>query len=89
MSYYDHDQGPYDYDDDERFYEETVYNEEYYLEREQELIRQSNLELELEELKLVLQPINGRSMRRNQASGFARTVIPITPSTQSIPSSSR
>ena len=31
MSDYDHDQDPYDYDDDERFYEETVYNEEYYI----------------------------------------------------------
>ena len=51
MSNYDHDQGPYDYDDDERFYEETVYNEEYYIEQERELIRQSNLELELEELE--------------------------------------
>jgi hypothetical protein len=51
MSNYDHDQDPYDYDDDERFYEETAYNEEYYIEREQELIRQSNLELELEELE--------------------------------------
>lgn len=51
MSDYDHDQDFYDYDDDERFYEETVYNEEYYIEREQELIRQSNLELELEELE--------------------------------------
>jgi hypothetical protein len=49
MFNYDHDQEPYHYDDDERFYEETVYNEEYYIEREQELIRQSNLELELEE----------------------------------------
>ena len=41
MSDYDHDQDPYDYYDDERFYEETVYNEEYYIERERELIRQS------------------------------------------------
>jgi hypothetical protein len=49
MSDYDHDQDPYDYDDDERFYEETAYNEEYYIERELELIRQSNLDLELEE----------------------------------------
>jgi len=39
-----------DYDDDERFYEESVYNEQYYLEREQELIRESNLEIEIEEL---------------------------------------
>ena len=51
MSDYDHDQDPYDYDDDERFYEQTVYNEEYYIERERELIRQSNLDLELEELE--------------------------------------
>jgi hypothetical protein len=51
MSDYDHNQDPYDYDDDERFYEETVYNEEYYIERERELIRQSNLDLELEELE--------------------------------------
>ena len=47
----DHDQDPYDYDDDERFHEETVYNEKYYIERERELIRQSNLDLELEELE--------------------------------------
>jgi hypothetical protein len=51
MSSNDHDREPYDYDDDERFYEETAYNEEYYIDREQELIRQSNLELELEELE--------------------------------------
>jgi hypothetical protein len=47
----DHEKDPYDFDDDEGFYEETVYNEEYYIEREQELISQSNLELELEELE--------------------------------------
>jgi hypothetical protein len=51
MSDYDHDRDPYDYDDDERFYEETVYNEEYYIERERKLIRQSNLEIELDELE--------------------------------------
>ena len=51
MSNYDHDQDLYDYDDDEWFYEETVYNEEYYIERERELIRQSNIDLELEELE--------------------------------------
>ena len=51
MSDYDHDRDPDDYDDDERFYGETVYNEEYYIERERELIRQSNLDLELEELE--------------------------------------
>jgi hypothetical protein len=51
MSDYDHDQDLYDNDDDERFYEETVYNEEYYIDRERELIRQSNLDLELEELE--------------------------------------
>jgi hypothetical protein len=51
MSGYDQDQDLHGYDDDERFYEETVYNEEYYIEQERELIRQSNLELELEELE--------------------------------------
>jgi hypothetical protein len=51
MSDHDHDHDFYDYDDDERFYEETVYNEEYYIGREQQLIRQSNLEIELEELE--------------------------------------
>jgi hypothetical protein len=51
MSNNDHDQDLYDDDDDERFYEETTYNEEYYIERERELIRQSNLDLELEELE--------------------------------------
>jgi hypothetical protein len=34
---------------DERFYNETVYNDSYYFEREQELIRESNLELDYEE----------------------------------------
>jgi hypothetical protein len=51
MSIYDHNQESYASDDDERFYEETVYNEEYYTEQEQELIRQSNLDLELEEFE--------------------------------------
>jgi hypothetical protein len=51
MSNHDQDQDLYDDDDDEQFYEETVYNEEYYIERERELIRQSNLDLELEELE--------------------------------------
>jgi hypothetical protein len=54
MSNYEHDQdlNDNDNDDDERFYEETVYNEEYYAERERELIRQSNLDLELEEIEV-------------------------------------
>lgn len=51
MFNYDYDEDSYGYDDDERFYEETVYNEEHYIERERELTRQSNLELELEELE--------------------------------------
>jgi hypothetical protein len=50
MSDYDHDRDLCE-DDDERFYEETVYNEEYYIDRERELIRQSNLDLELEDLE--------------------------------------
>lgn len=39
------------YDADESFYEQTAYNEGYYIEREQELIRQSNFELEFEGLE--------------------------------------
>ncbi len=50
MSNYDQDQVLFD-DDDEHFYEETVYNEQYYIEQERELIRQSNLDLELEEVE--------------------------------------
>jgi hypothetical protein len=41
----------YDDEDDEKVYRETVYNENYYIEEEQEMITQSNLELELEELE--------------------------------------
>jgi hypothetical protein len=41
----------YPNDDDEKFYRETVHNEDYYIEQEQEMIRQSNLELELERLE--------------------------------------
>ena len=68
MSDYDHDQAPYDYDDDKRFYEETVYNEEYYIERERELIRQSNLDLELEELE-------ERQIREMREEGPPRPVL--------------
>jgi len=50
MPNYNQDQILYD-DDDERFYEETVYNEDYYIEQERELIRQSNIELEIEEIE--------------------------------------
>ena len=68
MSDYDHDQDPYDYDDDERFYEETVYNEEYYIEQERELIRQSNLDLELEELE-------ERQIREMREEGLQRPAL--------------
>ena len=68
MSDYDHDQDPYDYDDDERFYEGTVYNEEYYIERERELIRQSNLDLELEELE-------ERHIQEMREEGLLRPVL--------------
>ena len=68
MSNYDYDQDPYDYDDDERFYEETVYNEEYYIEQERELIRQSNLDLELEELE-------ERQIREIREEGLLRPVL--------------
>ena len=68
MSDYDHDQAPYDYDDDERFYEETVYNEEYYIDRERELIRQSNLDLEFEELE-------ERQIQEMREEGLLRPVL--------------
>ncbi len=41
----------YPSDDDEQFYKDTAYNEDYYIEKEQEMIRQSNLELELARLE--------------------------------------
>jgi tRNA(Glu) U13 pseudouridine synthase TruD len=65
MSDYDQDQDLYDHNDDERFYEETVYNEEYYIEQERELIRQSNLDLELEE----------RERREMREEGLLRPVL--------------
>jgi hypothetical protein len=68
MSDCDHNQDPYDYDDDEKFYEETVYNEEYYIERERELIRQSNLDLELEELE-------ERQIQEMREEGLPRPVL--------------
>jgi hypothetical protein len=71
MSNYDHDQDPYNYDDDERFYEETVYNEEYYIEQERELIRQSNLDLELEELE----ELEERQIREIHREGLLRPVL--------------
>jgi hypothetical protein len=67
MSSYDQDQDLYD-DDDEQFYEETVYNEEYYIEQERELIRQSNLDLELEE-------IEDRHIREMREEGLLRPVL--------------
>ena len=68
MSNYDQDQVLYDDDDDEQFYEETVYNEEYYIEQERELIRQSNLDLELEE-------IEERNIREMREEGLLRPVL--------------
>jgi hypothetical protein len=50
MAMFNHDYDEDMFEDDEKFYRETVYNEDYYLEQEQEMIRQSNLELELERL---------------------------------------
>jgi len=55
-------------DDDEQFYSKTVYNEDYYLEQEKELIRQSNLELELEELE-------ERHIREMREDGLLRPVL--------------
>jgi len=68
MSIYDHNQEPYDSDDDERFYEETVYNEECYVEQEHELIRRSNLGLELEELE-------ERCIREMRKEGLLRPTL--------------
>jgi hypothetical protein len=51
MAMFNHDHDEDLYEDDEKFYRETVYNEDYYIEQEQEIIRQSNLELELERLE--------------------------------------
>ena len=67
MSNYDQDQDLYD-DDDEQFYEETVYNEEYYIEQERELIRQSNLDLEIEE-------IEEKHIREMREEGLLRPVV--------------
>jgi hypothetical protein len=55
-------------DDDEQFYSKTVYNEDYYLEQEKELIRQSNLELEFEELE-------ERHIREMREDGLLRPVL--------------
>jgi hypothetical protein len=49
MFNYDYDGDPYE--DDEQFYRETVYNEDYYIKQEKEIIRQSDLELEFEKLE--------------------------------------
>jgi hypothetical protein len=68
MPNYDRDRESYDFDDDERFYEETVYNEEYYKEHELELIRQSNLDLEVEELE-------ERHIREMREEGLLRPVL--------------
>jgi hypothetical protein len=67
MSNYDQDQVLFD-DDDEHFYEETVYNEQYYIEQERELIRQSNLDLELEE-------IEEKHIREMREEGLLRPVL--------------
>ena len=67
MSSCDQDQGLYD-DDDKRFYDETVYNEERYIEQERELIRQSNLDLELEEME-------EKHIREMREEGLMRPVL--------------
>ena len=53
---------------DEKFYKETVYNEDYYEEQEQEMIRQSNLELELDSLE-------DESMRELREEGLLRPTL--------------
>jgi hypothetical protein len=51
MAIYNQDYDEDRFEDEEKFYRETVYNEDYYQEQEQDMIRQSNLELELEGLE--------------------------------------
>jgi hypothetical protein len=53
--------------EDEQFYNKTVYNEDYYIERDQELIRESNLELELERLE-------NESIREMREEGLLRPI---------------
>jgi hypothetical protein len=98
MSDYNHDQDQYDYDD-ERFYGETAYNEEYYIERELELIRQSKLDLELEELEerhlreigeevllppVPIKPGESESDSRSSLFGEFGNSIPLPKGTQSL-----
>jgi hypothetical protein len=66
MFNYDRDEDPYD--DDEQFHRETVYNEDYYIEQEKELIRQSNLDLELERID----DENIREMRKEGKPSVSR-----------------
>jgi len=83
---YDPNEDSRDYDDDERFYEETVYNEQYYLEREQELIRESNLEIEIEEFdenniqdtqaEALLQPPSSQPGENNSRQAAPKLVNP-------------
>ena len=58
----------YPHEDDEQFYNNTVYNEDYYIEQEQEMIRESNLELELERLE-------NESIREMREEGLLRPTL--------------
>lgn len=69
MFNHDHDEDLYE--DDEKFYRETVYNEDYYIEEEQEMIRQSDLELELEKLE----DVNIDEMEKKGYSGQTSLIL--------------
>jgi hypothetical protein len=58
----------YPHEDDEQFYNKTVYNEDYYIERDQEIIRESNLELELESLE-------NEALREMREEGLLRPTL--------------
>ncbi|MCI0661468.1 MAG: hypothetical protein L0220_10375 [Acidobacteria bacterium] len=58
----------YPSEDDDQFYKDTVYNEDYYTEKEQEMIRQSNLDLELERLE-------DESLREMREEGLLRPTL--------------
>jgi hypothetical protein len=76
MSDYDHDQDPYDYDDDEKFYEESIYNEEYYMERQRELIRHRTSSLSLRSLR---KNISGRWAKKAHCAPFSSSLEGASP----------
>ena len=58
----------YPQEDDEQFYNETVYNEDYYIEHEREIISDSDLELELGRLE-------NEAIREMREEGLLRPTV--------------